>query len=133
MLQKSLINDLNSSNSKLSLIIKSPIGTSIIRSVDHNNFTYFINTNKNDKVIISTPFSKNFSIKQNNKLISFKKSNRIKPGLVEFNSNFDGISKIQFNYKKHKLSNISFPLINSLLTLISFGTIFFIVKNLSLI
>lgn len=133
VLQKSLINDLNSSNSKLSLIIKSPIGTSIIRSVDHNNFTYFINTNKNDKVIISTPFSKNFSIKQNNKLISFKKSNRIKPGLVEFNSNVDGISKIQFNYKKHKLSNISFPLINSLLTLISFGTIFFIVKNLSLI
>ena len=133
VVKKTLIEKfLNDSNFKLILKIKSPIGTSIIRTVNNNGFTYYVHTSENDRVTITTPFSKNFSIKQNNKKIAF--SNSIKPtsGFIQFNSNIKGISKIDFNYKNHRFSNISFPLINFLLSLSTILLIIFLLKKIYL-
>ena len=51
--------------------------------------------------------------------IDFYKSNSPVKGLVEFNSKFNGITKLDISYKNHKNSNKSFLLINSLITLIT--------------
>ena len=121
----------NSANN-LILEINSPNGVSIIREVDANKYTYYLNSNFNDRFLITTPYSKQLNIKQNMVDIDFYKSNSPVKGLVEFNSKFNGITKLDISYKNHKNSNKSFLLINSLITLITLLMIIGIITNYNL-
>ena len=118
-LSKNLINDfLKENSSSIDLKINSAPNVSLIRYTNQNEYIYFINTNKSNNILITTPYSNTLSILQNDNRIKVKETVKPIKGLVEFNSINNGISKIKISYKNHKLSSFSFILINIFITII---------------
>ena len=130
-LSRNFINNfLKEKSSSMTLKINSAPNVSLIRYTNQNEYIYFVNTNKSNNILITTPYSNTLSIFQNDNRIRFKETLKPIKGLVEFNSNNNGISKIRISYKNHKLSSFSFIMVNILITIIylSFTLISFKLK-----
>ncbi len=114
----------------LILSINSPNGVSILRDVSNSQFNYLINTKKGELVTISSPISGNLKLKQNTQNLNIKKNKNI-PNFINFESMYDGISRISISYKNHFASGYSFIIVNTLITILTL-IIVYMIFNLNL-